>query len=103
MLYVLELTLGFETNIQVNSKRKANKYTLLSKDLSSTLNRVTFLNLSIGALDIMGSSCDSFLSLLQDLNFEKLVRKRTVMKTVSIAIRSSCYISCQRNKLCNNP
>ena len=74
MLYILELTLGFETNMQVNSKRKANKYTVLIKDLSSAYHTVAFTNLSMGANGVMGSSFDSFLSLLQDLNFKKIVQ-----------------------------
>ena len=46
----------------------------------------------------MGSSFDSFLLLLQDLNFDKLVQKRIFMKTINIAIRTSYFIFCQRNK-----
>ena len=103
MLYTLELPIGFEANIQVNSIRKTNKYATLIKNLSSTYSKVSFINLSMGALGIMGSSCDSFLSFLEDLNFEKLVRNRIVMNAVSIAIRSSYYISCQRNKSWNYP
>ena len=103
VLYILELTLGFKTNMQVNSIRKANKYNRLIKDLSSTYNKVTFINLSMGALGVMGSSCDSFLSLLQDLSFDKLVRKRIIMKTINIAIRTSYFIFCPRNKPWNNP
>ena len=89
--------------MQVNSTRKANKYNRLIKDLSSTYNKATFINLSMGALGVMGSSCDSFLSLLQDLSFDKLVQKRTIMKTINIAIRTSYFIFCQRNKPWNNP
>ena len=103
VLYILELTLDFETNMQVNSTRKANKYNRLIKDLSSTYNKVTFINLSMGALCVMGSSCDSFLSLLQDLSFDKLVQKRIIMKTINIAIRTSYFTFCQRNKPWNNP
>ena len=103
VLYILELTLGFETNMQVNSTRKANKYNRLIKDLSANYNKVIFINLSMGALGVMGSSCDSFLSLLQDLSFDKLVQKRIIMKTISIAIRTSYFIFCQRNKTWNNP
>jgi len=70
-LYILELTLGFETNIQANSVRKATKYTSLLQDFSSSYNKVIFINVSMGALGVMGSSCDSFLTLLKDLNFDK--------------------------------
>ena len=60
--------------MQVNSTRKANKYNRLIKDLSSNYNTVTFVNLSMSDLGVMGSSYDSFLSLLQDLSFDKLVQ-----------------------------
>ena len=103
VLYILELTLGFETNMQVNKTRKANKYNRLIKDLSSTYSKVTYINFSLGALGVMGSSCDSFLLLLQDLSFDKLVQKRIIMKTINIAIRTSCFIFCQRNRPWNNP
>jgi len=96
VLYILELTLGFQTNIKVNSIRKVNKYNRLFKDLPSTYNKVTFINLSMGALGVMGSSCDSFLSFLQDLSFDKLVQKRIIMKTINIAIRTSYFIFCQK-------
>ena len=103
VLYILELTLGFETNIQANSVRKANKYTPLLQDLSSSYNKVIFINVSMGALGVMGASCDSFLSLLQDLSFEKVTQRRIIMKTINIAIRSTYYIFCKRNKSWNNP
>ena len=103
VLYILELTLGFETNIQANSVRKANKYTPLLQDLSSSHNKVIFINVSMGALGVMGASCDSFLSLLQDLSFDKVTQRRIIMKTINIAIRSTYYIFCQRNKPWNNP
>ena len=90
-------------NIQANSVRKANKYTPLLQDLSSSYNKVIFINVSMGALGVMGASCDSFLSLLQDLSFDKVKQRRIIMKTINIAIRSTYYIFCQRNKPWNNP
>ena len=84
VLYILELTLGFETNIQANSVRKANKYTPLLQEMSSSYNKVIFINVSMGALGVMGSSCDSFLSLLQDLSFDKVTQRRIIMQTINI-------------------
>ena len=85
VLYILEL--GFEANIQANSVKKANKYTPLLEDLTSSYNKFILINVSIGALGVMGSSCDSFLSLLQDLSFDKVTQRRIIMKTINIAIR----------------
>ena len=103
VLYILELTLGFETNIQASSVRKANKYTPLLPHLSSSYKNVIFINVSMGALGVIGSSCDSFLSLLYDLTFYKVTQQRVIMKTINIAIRPTYYIFCQRNKPWNNP
>ena len=69
--------------MHVNSIRKANGYNTLIKDLFSPCNKVTFINLSMDALGIMGFSCDYFLSLLQDLNFDTFVQKRINMKVIN--------------------
>ena len=101
-LYVHELTLGFETNTQPNSVRKATKFTPILQNLSSSYNKVIFINVSMGAIGVMGSSCDSFLTLLKGLNFDKVIQRRIVMKAINITIRSTYYIFCQRNKPWNN-
>ena len=88
-LYILELTLDFETNIQANSVRKAIKYTPLLPDLFSFYNRVILINVSKGTLCIIGSSCNSFLTLLKDLNFCKVTQRIISMKTMNIATRSA--------------
>ena len=72
-------------------------------DLSSIYNKVPSTNFSMGGLRIVGSSCDSFLSLLQDVNFDKLGQKRIVTKPINIAIKATYFIFCQRNKPWNNP
>ena len=106
ILYILELTVGFETNIQNNSDRKATKYSSLINDLSFSYSKVQFVNLSMSAIGAMGSSCISLLSLLNDLHFDKTIQKRIIMKTmfsVVFSLRSSYYIFCRRNKPWTNP
>ena len=56
-VYVLELTVGFEPNIKLNSDRKANKYHPLIGSLQKSYSTVKFVNLSISALEILGTSC----------------------------------------------
>ena len=105
ILYILKLTVGFETNIQNNSDRKATKYSSLINDLSLSLSysKVQFVNLSMSAIGAMGSSCNSLLSLLNDVHFDKTIQKRIIMKTISISLRSSYYIFCRRNRPWTNP
>ena len=41
-IFVLELTVGFETNIGLNTKRKANKYKEMLKSLENKFEKVNF-------------------------------------------------------------
>ena len=52
-LYSLELTIGFETNINNNAERKHLKYLRLVSDLRSQYTSVTIVNLSMSALGIL--------------------------------------------------
>ena len=99
---ILEFTIGFETNIQINSNRKAAKCSSLLSELSPSFNTVTFINLSMGAIAAMGPSCTSFFSLLNDLGFDKTIQKRIIMNTMNDS-RSSYFIFSQRNKPWPNP
>ena len=70
-VYVLKLTVGFESNIKLNSDRKANKYHPLIGSLQKPYLTVKFVNLSMSALRIFGTSSESFLSMLTDLHFDE--------------------------------
>ena len=48
-LFILELTVGYETNIEKNSIRKNESYKNLIAELTPTYN-VKFINLSMGAI-----------------------------------------------------
>jgi len=69
--YILELTIRFESNIKFNSDRKAIKYNPLQKELRSKYQQIKFINLSLGALGTVGSSSESFIDLLNSLEFNK--------------------------------
>ena len=47
---ILEITNGFETNIKVNSDRKASKYNPLHQEFGSKYKQIKFIKLSLGAL-----------------------------------------------------
>ena len=49
-LYVLELTVGYETNLRNNFNHKYSKYKELIKELKRKFNCVKFINLSVSAL-----------------------------------------------------
>ena len=99
-LYLLGLTVGFETNILINSKRKSAKFNALIKDLNSQFSTVHFVNLSMGALGILRTSSLNFHTMLEETGMDKAVQRNLTMKLINIAIRCSYYIfiTCRRNK-----
>ena len=102
-LYVLELSVGFETNLDNNADRKFSKYRYLPNDLTSKYRHVEFVNLSIGSLGIFGQSCDSFIQMCSDLTIDKAHTNYIITKLSTIIIRTTYYIFCMRNKPWTNP
>ena len=51
-IFVLELTVGFETKIDFNTNRKANKYKEILKPLENNFEKVNFINLNMEVLSI---------------------------------------------------
>ena len=92
--YLLELTVGFESNIKINSDRKAAKYHPLITDLQRSYSTVKFVNLSMIALGILETSSESFVLTLTDLNFDEKTKKHALLKSMNIAIRCTYYIFC---------
>ena len=102
-LYVLELTIGFETNLNCNAVRKSEKYATLVSDLKSQFKSVSFVNLSISSLGIFGNSCSSFIDMCDSLSIDHQQKRYLISKLTSISIRTTYYIFCCRNKTWTNP
>ena len=102
-LYIIELTVGFETNLANNAHRKELKYHSLLTDLVNEYHSVEFINLSISCLGIFGQSSKSFLSMCTELGFDSQHLHFNISKLSAIAIRTTYYIFCMRNKPWCNP
>ena len=102
-LHILELTIGFETNMKVNSDCKALKYTPLHQDLGLKYCQIKFTNLPLGALGTVGSSSDSFIELLKAVDFDSKMQKAILSRILNITIRRTYYIFCWRNKPWKTP
>ena len=102
-IYVLELTIGFESNLLTNVTRKQQKYQDLINEQHKNYEKVKFINLSISSLGVFSHSSLDFIEMLNDLKFDKKCRKYCVRKIINICIRSSYYIFCKRNQEWNNP
>ena len=70
-MYVLELTVGFEPNIEKNAKRKNDKYKELLKSMKKDYTSITFINLSMGALGIIGKDSTNLHKLLKATYMDK--------------------------------
>ena len=99
-IFVLELTVGFETNIDLNTKQKANKYKEMLKSLENIFEKVNFINLSMPALGIVGVH-SNISSMLKALGFQQQKIAYLIKKIMCCSIRGTCYVFCMRNKACS--
>ena len=101
--YIVELTVGFESDLEANGERKVNKYMPLVASLSSSYNEVKFINASISALGVFDKSCESLTKMLKHLGIEVSIQRRLLSKIMNIAIRSAYFTFCRRNKDWTDP
>ena len=89
-LYVVELTVGFESNRNNNAVRKKEKYLNLIKEMSRNYRCVKFVNLSISSLGVFSDECSTFLDMMNDIGIEKKQQHFILIKTmINIAIRAT--------------
>ena len=96
---MVELTVGYETNLENNVKREKAKYRELVRQLDENFNEVNFVNLSMSYLGIFAQ----FLEMLGNVGLDKNYQTYCVRKMMTIAIRSTYYIFCCRNKEWESP
>ena len=86
ILYIIELTLGFEANLNNNASRKKLKYHPLLLDLDEAYDKIEFVNLCISSLGVFGTSSDSFLQMCNDIDIDKNHLNLIVTKLSTIII-----------------
>ena len=99
-LYVIELTVGHESNTVANATRKAKKYehVLNDSDLKRLHRKICFVNLVMTAISIYSKHSEEFFKMLKDLNVDNTAATYISTKLTEICIRSSYYIFCMRTK-----
>ncbi|CAB3984581.1 Hypothetical predicted protein [Paramuricea clavata] len=102
-LYILELTVGYESNLLVNANRKSQKYRDLINEQEADYNKVKFVNLFLSTLGVFGRSCENFDGMLSSLKCDAKYSKYIKKQIVNICIRTSYYVFCKRNKVWDNP
>ena len=102
-LYILELSVGYESNLQNNVDRKRERYKDLITQQKDHFKTVKFINLSISALGVFSKECSTFMKMLNEAGLDKKHQNFCVKKIMSIAIRTTYYIFCCRNKDWTDP
>ena len=94
-LSIIELTVGFESNLKTNAERKVQKYRDLVQQQSNKYKNVKLINLSMSNLGILDKCASDFLDMLTALQFDNTTKNYTIRKMTTIAIRKSYYIFCR--------
>ena len=102
-MYVAELTVGHESNLEKNSDRKKQNYSNLVKKLKDIYKSVIFVNISMSCLGVFGNGSISLLSMFDKLGFDKKEQDFCVKRMTTTAIRTTYYIFCTRYKEWRNP
>ena len=91
-LYIIERTVGFESNLRNNSNRKMTKYKDLVEKKKEQYNNVKVVHLSINALGVFDEASNDFLDMLVELEFDKTRRDFVVLwNIIDITIRTSYF------------
>ena len=102
-LYVIESTVGFESNLNNNAVRKKEKYLNLIKEMSRNYRCVKFVNLSMSSFGVFSDECSTFLDMMNDIDIDKKQQLYIIKKMINIAIRATYYIFCCRNRNWGSP
>ena len=102
-MFVVELTIGFESNIAESEVLKRNKYKNLTQSLKSNYDQVKYINLSSGDCGIIGKGSKPFFDLLEELKIPDNERHFSTRQMINICIRTTYYVFCMRNKEWSNP
>ena len=97
-LYILELTIGYETNLTSNIARTDRKYQHLIRTLQHHYNNVKFINLSMSTLGVFSSHSVDFTTMLKELFIDDRHLTYIQRKISTITIRSTSYIFGRRGQ-----
>ena len=102
-LYFLQLTVGFESNLNNNPVRKKEKYVNLINEMSGNHRWVRFVNLSMSSLGVFSDECSTFLDMMNDIGIDKKQQRYIIKNIIDIAIRATYYIYFCRNRNWDSP
>jgi hypothetical protein len=99
-VYVVELTVPYETNCTKAKRRKKERYRHLRSELITACYAFEVITLEVTTLGFVSKDIDRFRRLLRTLEMND---ERIIKKCMEVALRATFYIYCRRNKPWNNP
>ena len=99
-MYIVELTVGHESNVDRNTKGKADKYSQLLKDqrLLRTYKKVDLISLVITTGGVFSKVMKPFFTMLKSLQANIVKYLFVAIRIITVCIRTSYYIFCMREK-----
>ena len=79
------------------------KYSKLVKELKDHYKSVIFINISMSCLGVFANESRSLLTMFDKTGFDKKQQDFCVKRMTTIAIRTTYFIFCSRNKEWGNP
>ena len=89
---LLELTIGFETNMELNSTRKREKYKALVDRLKKSYDDVVYANISMGACGFIEKDSKKFLDIMTKLKIPETEIQYLTKSIINVCIRTSYFI-----------
>ena len=102
-LYLVELTVCYETNMPKNAQIKSNRYETTIEHLKSSFTCIKFVNLVVSALGIFYKDSKTLITMFEDSKISRQEHAYIIRKISNIAIRTSYYIFCMKDKSWSNP
>ena len=92
--------IGFITKIEQNSERKQISYHETLQDLNTRYTNVTFINLSMSALGLIGKNDfgKSIFTALTRIGMPKVTATDVIKSAINSCIRSTYYLFCKKDK-----
>ena len=100
---IIELTIGFETNMEGNSARKRDKYKSLKASLMPIYDGVNYVNVSMGACGFIEKDSKNLFDLLRCLKLPENEILFLTRRITNTCIRALYYIFCRRSKEWTSP
>ena len=100
-MYVIELTVCFDTNTKKSREYKVTRYKNLKDELLIDCDEFEIIYVEFTTLGFISKeSFKQFSKLLKALG---IYQDRTIIKCMETAIRATYYVFCRRNKSWPNP